>query len=106
MAQGIVDLTKDSFAKQIGQGLTLVDFWAPWCGPCRMQTPVLEQLASKIEDRATIAKVNVDEEPDLAAEYAIRSIPALILFKDGEPVQQLVGLQQESKLQALIDENA
>jgi thioredoxin 1 len=106
MAQGITDLTRDTFAKQVKTGLTLVDFWAPWCGPCRMQTPVLEQLAAKVEGKATIAKVNVDEEPEMAAEYAIRSIPALILFKDGAPVQQLIGLQQESKLLDLIEEHA
>ncbi len=106
MAAGIVDLNKESFAKTIGEGLTLVDFWAPWCGPCRMQTPVLEQLAGNVEGKARIAKVNVDEEPELAAQYSIRSIPALILFKDGEPVQQLVGVQQESKLLDVIESNA
>jgi len=106
MAEGIVDLTKESFKETTQRGLTLVDFWAPWCGPCKMQTPVLEQLAGKVEGRAQIAKVNVDEEPELAAEFSIRSIPALILFKDGQPVQQLVGLQQESKLLSAIEENA
>lgn len=105
MATGIIDLTKDSFKDAVAEGLTLVDFWAPWCGPCRMQTPVLEQLAGKVEGRVRIAKVNVDEEPNLAAEFSIRSIPALILFKDGKPAQQLVGLQQESKLLEVIESN-
>lgn len=103
MGAGIIDLNKESFAGTIESGVTLVDFWAPWCGPCRMQTPVLEQLVSKLGDRATVAKVNVDEEPELAAQFSIRSIPALIVFKDGKPVQQMIGLQTEAKLIEAIE---
>lgn len=106
MAVGIVDLNKNSFKEILSKGLTLVDFWAPWCGPCHMQTPVLEQLAQTMDGKATIAKVNVDEEPELAAQFSIRSIPSLILFKDGKPVQQMIGVQPESVLLEALESNA
>ena len=76
----------------------LVDFWAPWCGPCRMQTPILEKLADELDGAATIAKVNVDDEGGLAARFHVSSIPTLIVFKDGKAVRQMVGLQQASTL--------
>jgi thioredoxin 1 len=103
MAGNLVDLDGQSFAGQVATGVTLVDFWAPWCGPCRMQTPILEQLSSQLAGKAVIAKVNVDESPDVAAKYGIRSIPTLILFKDGQVVQQFIGVQQAAKLSAAID---
>ena len=103
MSENLVELTTEGFEQQIAKGVTLVDFWAPWCGPCRMQTPILEQLAPQVAGQAVIAKVNVDESPDVAAKYGIRSIPTLILFKDGQVVQQFVGVQQMAKLSAAID---
>lgn len=104
--KGIVDLTQETFDAQIGQGITLVDFWAPWCGPCRTQTPILEGLAPKVAGRVVIAKVNVDEWPDLAARFNVRGIPTLILFKDGKPVQQFVGVQREPVLSQAIESAA
>jgi len=103
MSGSLTDLNESTFDGQVKQGLTLVDFWAPWCGPCRMQTPILEQLAPQVAGRATIAKVNVDEAPGIAAKFGIRSIPTLILFKDGAVVQQFIGVQQASKLLAAIE---
>ena len=102
MSENLKELNAETFAEQIKSGVTLVDFWAPWCGPCRMQTPILEQLAPRVAGKAVIAKLNVDEAPETAAQYGIRSIPTLILFKDGRVVQQFVGVQQATKLEAAI----
>ena len=78
------------------KGLVLVDFWADWCGPCKMLAPILEELSGETE--AKICKVNVDESGDLAGDYGIRSIPTMIVFKDGVKVDQIVGLRQKSEL--------
>ena len=103
MAEGVIDLNDESFAGQIAGGVVLVDFWAPWCGPCRMQTPILEKVAASIGDKAVIAKVNVDEAGGVASQLGIRSIPTLILFKDGENIKQLVGVQKEDVLISAIE---
>ena len=80
----------------------LVDFWAPWCGPCHVMTPVIEQLAAEFAGRATVGKVNVDEQPTLAQQYGIRSIPALLVFKHGHVVEQAVGITSKQVLSALL----
>ena len=103
MAAGIKELTGADFDAEIAQGVTLVDFWAPWCGPCRMQLPVLEQVVVALGSRAKIGKVNVDEARDLAVKFGIRSIPALMVFKDGKIVQQFVGLQQVAALTQAVE---
>jgi len=84
MAEGVVDLNGSNYDETTKAGVVLIDFWAPWCGPCKMQTPILEKVAAEVGEKAVIAKVNVDENPELAAKYGIRSIPTLILLKDGE----------------------
>ncbi len=81
----------------------LVDFWASWCGPCRMLAPVIEQLAGEAGGRYAVGKVNVDEQPDLARRFGIMSIPTVIVFKGGKPVQQSVGLAPKEKLLQLLD---
>lgn len=81
----------------------LVDFWAAWCGPCRMVAPVVEAVAEKFEGRAVVGKVNVDEVPALANKYSVRSIPTLIIFKDGEAAERVVGVQTEDALASLLD---
>lgn len=97
-----VAITKDNFNQTVSQGVSLLDFWAPWCGPCKMQLPIVEELAEEMKGKATIAKVNVDEEPELASQFGVMSIPTLILFKDGQPVDKLVGLQSKAALQSKI----
>ena len=80
----------------------LVDFWAVWCGPCKMIAPILEELAEEMEDKISIAKVNVDENNDLASQYGIRNIPTLLLFKGGKLVDSFVGLKPKTELVNLI----
>jgi len=98
-----IELSESTFRETIQSGVTLVDFWAPWCGPCKMQIPILDEVAQEIAGRATIAKVNVDDCPAPAGEYGVRGIPTLILFKDGKVVQQMVGLQQKIQLIEAIE---
>lgn len=94
----IVNLQKDTFEKQISNGVTLVDFWADWCSPCRFQLPILDEVARETEGKAVIAKVNVDAELELAQQFDIQSIPTLILFKDGLPLEIMLGVQNKESL--------
>lgn len=96
-------LTKDTFQSQIQSGVTLVDFWAPWCGPCKVQLPIVEELADEVKGQAIIAKVNVEEESELAMKLGITEIPTLILFKDGNIVEKLVGLKSKQELKTKIE---
>lgn len=101
-----VELTQDNFKDTIKEGVTMVDFWAPWCGPCRMIAPIVEELAEDFEGKATVAKVNTDEEQSIAGEFGIRSIPTILFFKDGEQVDQMVGAASKDvfaeKINALL----
>ncbi len=86
-----IELTNANFDSTIAEGVAMVDFWAPWCGPCRMIAPVIEELAEDFEGKAKICKVNTDEQQEVAAKYGIRSIPTILFFKDGQMVDQMVG---------------
>jgi thioredoxin 1 len=101
----IVVLTQENFASEVLQSTTpvLVDFWAEWCGPCKMITPILGELADEYEGRVKIAKVNIDEQQGLAAEYGIRAIPTLLLFDKGQVADQIVGLRSKRDLKASFD---
>jgi thioredoxin 1 len=101
----IVVLTQDNFADEVLQSTTpvLVDFWAEWCGPCKMITPILGELADEYEGKVKIAKVNIDEQQGLAAEYGIRAIPTLLLFDKGQVADQIVGLRSKRDLKASFD---
>lgn len=99
----IVNVSDSSFAGEVeGQGTVLVDFWAPWCGPCKMIAPVLEELDKEIGDQLKIAKVNVDDNPESASRFGVMSIPTLIVFKDGEPVDKVVGFQSKDALKGVV----
>ena len=95
-------MTDSSFATDVlrSDKLVLVDFWATWCGPCRMVAPVLEEIADEHADKITIAKLDVDQNPTVARDYQVLSIPTLILFKGGEPVKQIVGAKPKAALLA------
>jgi thioredoxin 1 len=105
MAGNVIELTNDNFDSEVvsHQGTVLGDFWAPWCGPCRMVGPVVEQIATEYEGRAKVAKLNTDEASDIASRYGIRSIPTLLFFKNGEMVQQLVGAYPKGKITEKLD---
>lgn len=100
MAATVID--SKNFEEQVKNGVTLIDFWAPWCGPCKTQLPIVEELAGELAGTATIGKVNVDEEGELASKFGITGIPTLLIFKDGEPVDKLVGLQSKDQLKTKI----
>jgi thioredoxin 1 len=99
-----IDISDADFEGQTSKGVTLVDFWAPWCGPCRMQGPIIEKVAARVNGNAKVGKCNVDENPAVAARLGIRSIPTLSIFTDGEEAERLVGLQEEDTLVERLDE--
>lgn len=99
----VIELTSVNFEETIKKGITLVDFWAVWCGPCRMQSPIIDKLSQEIGDKAKIAKVNVDNSKDISQKYNISAIPTILIFKDGKLVKTLVGLQQKENLEKEIN---
>ncbi|MFD2670655.1 thioredoxin [Marinicrinis sediminis] len=99
----IVNVTDQTFGTEVeGQGTVLVDFWAPWCGPCKMIAPVLEELDQEMGEQVKIAKVNVDDNQESASRFGVMSIPTLIVFKDGQPVDKVVGFQSKDALKSVI----
>jgi thioredoxin 1 len=98
-----MELTSANFATTIAKGVTLVDFWAEWCNPCRMMGPVIDEIASDYAGRVTVAKVDVQTEQALAEQYDIQSIPALLLFKDGKEVTRLIGAKPKGILTKTLD---
>ena len=103
-----ITLTKTNFEAEVlkSDKPVLVDFWAPWCGPCRMLAPVLAEVAAEKGDKIKVGKVNVDENPELAAQYGISGIPALLLFKNGQIAGSLVGFKPKSELETFIATHA
>lgn len=100
----MLTITKDNFEQEVlkSDKKVLVDFWASWCGPCRMLSPVIDEIANET-DKVKVGKVNVDEESELATQFAVMSIPTLILFENGKPVKQMVGAQPKSAILSMIE---
>ena len=94
----VLKLDGTNFEATTSNGVTLVDFWAEWCGPCKMLLPILEEVAAEVGDAGAVAKVNVDEAQELAAKFNVKSIPALFVIKDGEVVEQFTGIQDKTTL--------
>ncbi|MEW6740329.1 MAG: thioredoxin [Nitrospirota bacterium] len=105
MAEGIVELTTAAWDKEVLQanGLVMVDFWAVWCGPCRMIAPTVEELSKEYAGKVKVGKLNTDENPDIASKYKIMGIPTIMFFKDGQKVDQIVGAVPKPQLKAKID---
>ncbi|MGV3243710.1 thioredoxin [Staphylococcus sp. 11261D007BR] len=99
----LIEVTDSNFDEQVKEGVKLVDFWATWCGPCKMIAPVLEDLAEEYDGKADILKLDVDQNQATAAKYEVMSIPTLIVFKDGEPVDKVVGFQPKENLAQVLD---
>ena len=100
-----IEFTDGNFKQETEQGLTLVDFWAPWCGPCRMVAPVVEELAEQYQGKVKVGKLNVDDNQQTAMQYRVMSIPTLILFKDGQPVEGVVGAQPKPAFEKLLEKH-
>ncbi len=103
----IITATKDNFEQEVlnSQIPVLVDFWASWCGPCRAVAPIMEQLADEYAGKAIVAKVNVDEESELAGKFRVLSIPTVMLFKGGEMVEKIIGARSKEEFSGLIKKN-
>jgi len=99
----VLEITDANFDETVKSGVTLIDLWAPWCAPCLMQGPIIEKLAEAYEGKATMAKLNVDNNNETAAKFGVMAIPTVLLFKDGEKVKQFIGVQSEGQLRAALD---
>lgn len=108
MAENVIEVTDDNFKAEVLEAdqPVVVDMWAPWCGPCRFVTPIMEELAEENESKAKICKLNVDENQDTAQEYGITAIPSVILFQNGEEQDRMVGVQKKQAYQDAIDKLA
>lgn len=106
MSENVKEFTDSNFETEVlkSREPVLVDFWAPWCGPCRMIAPLVEEMAKTYAGSVKIGKVNIDENPNSAARYGVMSIPTLLVFKEGNVVQTLVGLQSKQKLEGVLDQ--
>jgi thioredoxin 1 len=102
-----IEITDASFKSEVTDSAipVLVDFWAPWCGPCKMIAPVLEEIASEYDGKVKVVKINIDENQTTPSNYGVRSIPTLILFKDGQEVEKIIGAQSKENLKQMVDKS-
>lgn len=105
MAENMIEFTDQNFSNETSEGLVLVDFWAPWCGPCRMVGPVVEELADDYEGKVKVGKLNVDENQQTSMQFRVMSIPTVILFKDGQPVETMIGAQPKGSYEARLNKH-
>ena len=98
----VAEFTDSNFEESIASGVTVVDFWAEWCGPCKMIAPIIEELSKEYDGQATFAKLNVDHNPEISMKYNIRSIPTILVFKDGEVIDKVVGAVPKAKLEERV----
>lgn len=100
-------ITKDNFSDEVvnSDQPVLVDFWAAWCGPCKMVEPIVDELTTDYEGKIKVGKINVDEQPEVSSQFGVMSIPTLLLFKDGEPVETVIGVQPKPAISELIDKH-
>jgi thioredoxin 1 len=105
MSENTVEVTDQNFEDVTREGYVLVDFWAPWCGPCRLVGPVVDQLAQDYQGRINVGKLNVDDNPQTAMKFRVMSIPTVILFKDGQPVETMVGAAPKNAYEARLEKH-
>ena len=103
MSEGLIDLDSESFDSVVSNGKVLVDFWAAWCGPCRMVGPIIDELSEEYEGKAIIGKVDIDSNQQYAAQFGVRNIPTVLVFKDGELVDRKVGVSSKNDYAQAID---
>jgi thioredoxin 1 len=97
------ELTTTNFDDMVSEGVTLIDFWAEWCGPCKMISPLIDEIASEYDGKAKVGKINIDNEGDLAAKFGVSSIPTLLIIKDGEEDKRFIGVTPKADLAAALD---
>ncbi len=99
----LINLNDENFAKEIEKGVILVDFFAQWCGPCRMLSPIIEEVAAELEGKAQVGKIDIDKEVKVATQFQVTSVPTLILFKDGKEIDRLIGLRDADAIKEFVN---
>jgi len=100
----VPELTSQTFDETVAEGVTLIDFWAEWCGPCKMIAPMIDELAAEYDGKAKVVKINIDNEPDLAVRFNVNSIPTLLIIKNGEEANRFIGVRSKSDIAAALDD--